>query len=393
LRRLAGRLQGDFGETTPGSARKPFERCPGDPSGENLRRSSDATRIPGQHDGDERAATPVDDAGVVPGASDPARLVGDGDPVSGQRTAQPARSRVREEVQQEASVGRHEAAAEPAGEQSLAARCEVELAEQSPEVRSRRPLADEARFVRLHLVASVHVRIAKPECSQRPVHSRRAACGRPAEPGEELVRRPVVRRDEHSAEKAIDAAAARRPAAVDAQDFERDRRLQRRRRREGNVFVPGGTGAAAQLLDEDRAGSRERLGESSDRPAESPIGVAPARRSPRLCGRREPEHRPHPRRRAATPTVDGRHGQHEIARRQLDVEVERPSTPRQVPLRHNPAVQADQDQGRAARHATGNPPERDLVRRRGRQYGWVDCCGQLYSRLEAAQRLMPLSVA
>jgi hypothetical protein len=324
-------------------AREAVERAPRHPPGEHLRGGADAARIPGEHDSDEGTAAPVDDAGVVTGATDPAGLVDDRRLISSEQAPEPARLRVRQQIEQEARVRRHEAAAEPSRKESLPARREVQLAEKSPEVRGGRPFADEARLVRLHLVAAVHVRVAKAERSQGRVHERRAATRRAAEPGQELVRRTVVRRDQHPAEQTIEASPVRRATAVNAQHLERDRHLQRRRRRERDVFVPLGAGAGAQVSDEDRARPRKGAGERPHHASEAAVPAASPRRRARLGCLRQPEHGPYPRRRAASTNVERRHRQPEIAGREPDVEVEGRPHSVQIALRHDPPIDADED--------------------------------------------------
>jgi hypothetical protein len=287
---------------------------------------------------------------------------------------------MRKQVEQEASVGRHEAAAKPSREEALAGGREMEFPEQPSEVRGRRPLADEARRVPLYLVAPVHVRVAEAERPQRRVHPRGAGSRRAAQPHEQLVGGAVVGRDEHLAEEPVDASSSGRKASVDTKNLDRDRGLQRGGCWESQRRVPRCECAATKVAHEDACGSGKCVRERAQCPSEASVGPAPPRWSPRLRDTRKPKNRSYGRCCTPAVTVERGHRQRKIARRERHMEVERrPSAP-QVAPRHHFAVDGHEEHVHAGSDPSRDAPKGDLSRCRRDEHWWDECCRQLATR-------------
>jgi len=197
--------------------------------------------------------------------------------------------------------------------------------------------------------------------SQRP-SARSVALTRAAPPlvdppsQEELVRRLVVRRDEHLAEQQVETAATRRPASVSDENLDRDRNLERRGGREGGARVPRCTGAGAEILDENSRDAGKRTGEAAKLTGQPRILVT-ARGRAGLAGSRQAEDRVDGRGGAPLVVDHGGHGQPQVPGRELDVEVEPGPAAEQVSLRHCSAVDADDDHHGPPRNTPGDPPE------------------------------------
>ena len=211
---------------------------------------------------------------------DPAGLVEDGHastPHSGQPAARP---RVGEQVEEEARVGRGEGATEAPDQGAPRARGQMERALEPGKVPRGRVLADEVGAAEelerdrpagervLDDVAAVHLAVREVERAHHRVDARRAAVDRAADRRQQLVRRAVVRVDEHAPEKAREARPRLRDPAQAAHELDGNRELQRRGGRKAGARVPGGARAGAEVLDEEAADAREGAGEVSRRPGE-----------------------------------------------------------------------------------------------------------------------------
>ena len=223
-----------------------------------------------KHRDDEGAVTRVDETGVVPRLLDPARLVQHGHAAAAHVRQAPARARVREQVEEVPCVGGDERPAEAPDERAAGAGGEVQRALETGHVPGGRGLADEGRAaedlerdrrarepVLLDDVAAVHVAVGQAERPHHRVHPGRASGGRAADRLEQLVRRAVVRVDEHLPQEAREPRAGRGNPAQAAQELDRDRELQRRGGRKAGARVPGCSRAGSQVLDEDAADARE----------------------------------------------------------------------------------------------------------------------------------------
>ena len=143
-------------------------------------------------------------------------------------------------------------------------------------------------------VAAVHVAVGEAERAHHRVHAGRAAGGRAADRLEQLVRRAVVRVDEHLPQQPREPSCrARECRAGFAHQLDRDRELQRRGGREAGAGVPGCSGAGSQILDEEPADAREPPRDAAHGSFERRVLVAraaagSARRKapPRAAGRR-----------------------------------------------------------------------------------------------------------
>ena len=335
---------------------------------EDFRRHADCAVVERQDDGDEAPVPPEGEPAVVPGAGDPTRLAEDGDRRPGQIAVEVARPGVREEVEQVLGLGRHEPAA--TREPSLPHRRLVDVPEEAPEVPGARPLPHEARLlVRPERnrprgrddVPAVHVRVGQAERTKGLVDAGGAGCRRASEPDEEVVRRPVVRRNDHPPQQRIEPAAVRGRPSQRTQDLDRDRHLERRGGRELRPCVPRGAAAASQVLDEDRAGAGEPAREPPQLRREPCVFQSAGRRRPRLGRPRQPEDRLH-RCRPAPVGVHRGHRQADVALRERDVQVEGPAAIELAPGR-NAAVDGDDERLRGGAHTAGDPTEGDLVGR------------------------------
>ncbi len=155
-----------------------------------------------------------------------------------------------------------------------------------------------------------------------------------------------------------------------AKDLDRDRDLEGRARRECGASVPRRTGAGAEILDEDRAGSREAAGERANRAREVCVFVPTARRRSRCRLARQSVDGRDRGGGAPVPVGDRRQGETGVALRQRDVEIERgPARADVLPGRDAP-VEADDDRLRASGDTPCEAPERDLVRARRDEHRW-----------------------
>ena len=177
------------------------------------------------HRYDEGASRPVDDAGVVPCAGDPARLVQRGRSTSEEPVELAAVCDMGEQVQEIPCVGGREPR-EPPGEPPFALGRQVNVGEELCEVVGTRrfpdavvgPLVDAPRNrvpprKRPRDVAAVHLRVDETEPPHERVDPMAASSRRTAEEALELVGGDVVRIDDRAAQEAVGVRARRRLAA------------------------------------------------------------------------------------------------------------------------------------------------------------------------------------
>ena len=290
------------------------------------RPASTSERAPGagravrHHGDDEDAAAPDDEPGVVARAFDPAGLV--------QRRRHPAPvhhaadlaavAALREQIEQVARVGRREprrAARRAAPGRALAS----QTARASPARSSavvRLPIApvglrvdaerDAAggdsrvgRRRRADGVAAVHVGVDEPDrphqWRSRAPSRRSSSLRSSAEPSSP----PRCPRREHPPQQTVERRSRRRLPLGPRERGDRDRQLERRRRRQGGAAFHGGAGPGREVLRRrcrSSPGTRARARRTSRQSRASSAAGAKARRaargSPRTCSTERPARRP-----------------------------------------------------------------------------------------------------